>query len=67
MWKLILGFIVFAGLGMYVLFKGGDIDMSGEKHGVETEHAPAAVSAPVATVSAPVDAAAPVAAASAAK
>jgi len=52
MWKLIVGFIVFAGLGMYVLFKGGDIDMSGEKHGAETEHA--APAAPAAsTVSAP--------------
>lgn len=53
MWKLIVGFIVFAGLGMYVLFKGGDIDMSGEKHGAEVEHAaPAApsVSAPTAAV-----------------
>jgi hypothetical protein len=51
MWKLIVGFIVFAGLGMYVLFKGGDIDMSGEKHGAETEHAaPAAPAAPSVSV-----------------
>jgi hypothetical protein len=34
MWKLILGFIVFAGLAFYLLMKGGDIDMSGEKHGL---------------------------------
>ena len=34
MWKLVLGFIVFAGLALYLLMKGGDIDMSGEKHGL---------------------------------
>lgn len=33
MWKLALGFVVFAGLALYLLLKGGDIDMSGEKHG----------------------------------
>ena len=41
MWKIALGFIVFAGLALYVLFKGGDIDMSGEKHGASP--APACV------------------------
>ena len=34
MWKLVVGFIVFAGLALYLLMKGGDIDMSGEKHGL---------------------------------
>jgi hypothetical protein len=34
MWKIVVGFIVFAGLALYMLSKGGDIDMSGEKHGV---------------------------------
>lgn len=52
MWKIAVGFIVFAGLAVFVLSKGGDIDMSGEKHGIETEHAPVAVSAPVAAASA---------------
>jgi hypothetical protein len=33
MWKLVVGFIVFAGLALYMLSRGGDIDMSGEKHG----------------------------------
>ncbi len=33
MWKLIVGFIVLAGLVLFALSKGGDIDMSGEKHG----------------------------------
>jgi hypothetical protein len=44
MWKILLGFIVFAGLGLFMIFKGGDkVDMSGEKHdaGIHTE-APAA-------------------------
>ena len=34
MWKIVVGFIVFAGLALYMLSKGGDIDMGGEKHGV---------------------------------
>ena len=33
MWKIIVGFIVFAGLAVYLLNKGGDIDLGGEKHG----------------------------------
>ena len=33
MWKLVIGFIVLAAIAIYVLSKGGDIDMSGEKHG----------------------------------
>jgi hypothetical protein len=32
MWKLIVGFVVIAGLAFYVLSKGVDIDLSGEKH-----------------------------------
>ena len=42
MWKMIVGFIAFAAIAMYVIFKGGDsIDMSGEKHGADAVHAPA--------------------------
>ncbi|MDB5929695.1 MAG: hypothetical protein JWR60_1402 [Polaromonas sp.] len=33
MWKILVGFIIFAGLALYLLNKGGDIDLSGEKHG----------------------------------
>ena len=33
MWKLVVGFIIFAALGLYMLSRGGDIDLSGEKHG----------------------------------
>ena len=41
MWKIFLGFVVFAALAMYVIFKGGDnIDMGGEKHGADAVHAP---------------------------
>jgi hypothetical protein len=41
MWKIATGFIAFAALAMFVIFKGGDNrDMSGEKHGAEALHAP---------------------------
>ncbi|MFI5447488.1 hypothetical protein [Polaromonas sp. UC242_47] len=33
MWKIAVAFVVFAGLALYMLAKGGDIDMGGEKHG----------------------------------
>jgi hypothetical protein len=33
MWKLAVGFVIFAALAMFVIIKGGDsLDMSGEKH-----------------------------------
>lgn len=42
MWKIAIGFIVFAVIVLFVLSKAGDsVDMSGEKHGTETV-APAA-------------------------
>lgn len=53
MWKLILGFVVFAALALFVIMKGGDkLDMSGEKHdaGVGDGVAPAA-SAPASAAS----------------
>ena len=45
MWKIIVGFIIFAALSLFVIMKGGDkLDMSGEKHdtGTAESHAPAA-------------------------
>lgn len=46
MWKIIVGFIVFAAIGMWVIVKGGDkIDMGGEKHGADAIHAPEPASA----------------------
>jgi hypothetical protein len=45
MWKIAIGFVVFAALGLFLIFKAGDkIDMGGEQHGVPT--APAAPAAP---------------------
>lgn len=46
MWKIGLGFVAFAALAIFVLMKGGDIDMSGEKHGVEAPHEAPTAAAP---------------------
>ncbi len=51
MWKIIVGFAIFAGLALFILSKGGDIDMGGEKHG-DTSHTEApAAAAPAAAAS----------------
>lgn len=63
MWKLLLAFVAFAALALFVLSKGGDIDMGGEKHGADALHAPAAASAAAPAASA-ASAAAPASAAS---
>ena len=40
MWKIVVGFIIFAALALWVINKGGDsLDMGGEKHGAEATHA----------------------------
>ncbi len=56
MWKIAVGFAVFAAIALFVIGKGGDsLDMSGEKHGadaVHTEPAKAGASAPAAEASA---------------
>ncbi|MDO9359824.1 MAG: hypothetical protein Q7T70_12625 [Polaromonas sp.] len=39
MWKIAVGFAVFAGLALYMLSTSGDIDMGGEKHGAAQEPA----------------------------
>jgi hypothetical protein len=60
MWKIALGFIVFAALALFVIMKGGDsLDMGGEKHGAEAVHAPepAASAAPAAAPAADASAA----------
>jgi hypothetical protein len=42
MWKLVVGFVVFAAVALFVIFQAGDkVDMGGEKHGTEATHAPA--------------------------
>ncbi len=33
MWKIVVGFLVVIGLALFLLNKGGDIEMGGEKHG----------------------------------
>jgi hypothetical protein len=50
-WKLLVGFIVFA-VGALLLLRqfGADLDMGGEKHSVDA-HAPGAASAPEAAAS----------------
>lgn len=40
MWKIAVGFVIFSGLALFMLSKGGDIDMGGEKHGADAVHAP---------------------------
>ncbi|MFO1263794.1 MAG: hypothetical protein U1E84_10730 [Rhodoferax sp.] len=61
MWKIAVGFVVFAALAMFILTKsGGNIDMGGEKHGSEAVHEPA----PAATAPASAPASAPAAPAS---
>ena len=55
MWKIAVGFALFAGLALFILSKGGDIDMSGEKHGADATHteAPAAAAPATAAPAAP--------------
>jgi len=51
MWKLALGFAVFAGVALWVISKGGDsLDMGGEKHGADAVHAPDAPASAAAVV-----------------
>lgn len=51
MWKLLLAFVIFAGLALFVLTKsGGNIDMGGEKHEVAAPQAEAS-SAPASAAS----------------
>lgn len=46
MWKIALAFVAFAALALWMLSKGGNVDMGGEKHGIDVVHetAPAASS-----------------------
>jgi hypothetical protein len=42
MWKIVLGFIVFAAVALFVVMKGGDkLDMAGEAGEHSTSQAPA--------------------------
>ena len=65
MWKIFVGFVIFAAAALYILNKsGGDVDMGGEKHSVEAPHAaePAKAAAPTASAAAPMASAADAAA-----
>ena len=66
MWKIVVAFVAFAALAMFVLMKsGGDIDMSGEKHGIDAGHTEEAHSSePAPAASLPASEPAPAAAAS---
>jgi hypothetical protein len=50
MWKMLVGFAVFAVLAVFLLMKSGaDVDMGGEKHGIDAgEHSAEVASAPAA-------------------
>ncbi|WP_370680899.1 hypothetical protein [Comamonas sp. GB3 AK4-5] len=46
MWKIVVGFVVFAAISLFVIMKAGDkVDMSGEKHGADAVQAPEPVPA----------------------
>ena len=52
MWKILIGFVIFAALALYILQKsGGNVDLGGEKHdvgaGAPAHSASAAASAAV--------------------
>lgn len=43
MWKIVVGFVLFAALSLFVIMKAGDkVDMGGEQHGGDSLHVPAA-------------------------
>ena len=45
MWKIAVGFAIFAGIALFMLSKGGDVDMSGNEHVSAEAHAAAATPA----------------------
>ncbi|MFT4242334.1 MAG: hypothetical protein QM569_08630 [Acidovorax sp.] len=53
MWKIVVGFVVFAAVALFVVMKAGDkVDMGGEQHSGDALHAPAA-QGPASATSAP--------------
>ncbi|MBT9513513.1 MAG: hypothetical protein IV104_14340 [Acidovorax sp.] len=66
MWKIVVGFVLFAALSMYVIIVAGDkADMGGEKHGADAVHAPEPASSAAAPAATAAPASAPAAPASA--
>ena len=46
MWKIVVGFVVFAAVAMFLLSRAGDVNISGEQHGIEVVPAASAASNP---------------------
>ncbi|MBK9521893.1 MAG: hypothetical protein KBA96_04925 [Rhodocyclaceae bacterium] len=60
MWKLIVGFVAFAGLALWVLMNSGPVDIGGEHAAQEAMHKsapPAPAAAPTGATTAPAGAA----------
>lgn len=57
--KIFIAFAIFAAVALFALMKGGDIDLGGEKHGMDAPHTEQA--APAATPATPAAPAAPAA------
>ena len=53
MWKIAVGFVIFAAVAVWMLSKGGDIDIGGEKQGDEAMKPPAATAPAETAASAP--------------
>lgn len=51
MWKIVVGFVIVAALAIWLLGKSGDVDISGEKHGIEASPPGPAASAPASAAS----------------
>ena len=65
MWKILVGFVIFAALALYILTKsGGNVDLGGEKHDVGAGAAHEPVASAPAPAASPASAAAPASAAS---
>ena len=42
MWKIAVGFVIFAAISLFVIMKAGDkVEMGGEQHTGDIQHAPA--------------------------
>ena len=49
MWKIAVGFVIFAAISLFVIMKAGDkIEMGGEQHTGDIQHAPGKAAAPAA-------------------
>ena len=53
MWKIAIGFVIFAAVALYMLSKGGNIDIGGEKLGDDPTHTAPAAATPAQPASKP--------------